>query len=167
MQQILLTSSFMTPMESRNSTTTNRVRCFAANSLISPVCNEKWDLIKIMCTQPFNKHVQYGLSFIKIHCVDEDDKIALANSTAQKTKCETLLGLPSNNVFSQFTLREDSPDSDKECCSSLFSKWKQTKASAESGNSSKLSGENFKLLWYSLILLFKICLINFSCSSYP
>ncbi|XP_071441192.1 DNA repair protein XRCC1 isoform X2 [Hetaerina americana] len=64
---LLLTSSFMTPMESRNMTNTNRVRMFASDKLDKAVQKEKWDRIKVVCTQPYNKHMQYGLSFITFH----------------------------------------------------------------------------------------------------
>lgn len=134
-------------MESRNSTTTNRVRCFAKNALIPPVCDDKWDLIKVLCTQPFNKHVQYGLAFVKVLAVDDSDS-ALKPAEAKQTevkprgeqpKVSSALGLPTNNVFAQFKFREDSPDSDKETSSSLFTKWKQTKA--DDGDTKNISGK--------------------------
>lgn len=117
-KEILLSSSFMTPLESRDSSVPNRVRCFNSDALLKPVCDEKWDLMKILCTQPFNKHVQYGISFIKVHCAA--DKVETPKK--EKAKCETVLDLPANNVFSQFKLRDES-SSDSET-TSLFSKWK-------------------------------------------
>lgn len=57
----------MTPMEARNLANNNRVRLFNYNDLNTTSRDEKWDRIKVICTQPFNKHVQYGLSFITIH----------------------------------------------------------------------------------------------------
>lgn len=133
-------------MESRNSTTTNRVRCFAKNALISPVCDEKWDLIKILCTQPFNKHVQYGVSFVKVHAVDDSASTSKTVETKQtevksteKPKLDTSLGLSTSNVFAQFKFREDSSDSDKETSSTLFSKWKQSKN--DDGDTKSLSGK--------------------------
>lgn len=115
----------------------NRVRCFAKNALISPVCDDKWDLIKVVCTQPFNKHVKYGLSFVKVHCVDE----APVNPTGQKANY-----LSSATMFGRFKVREDSPDSDLDDgkpSSTLFSKWREEKLSPtkESGgtNTANLS----------------------------
>lgn len=123
-QQILLSTSFMTAMESRNSTSTNRVKCFAKAALDATVCEQKWDLIKVVCSQTFNKHVQYGLSFVKVHCVDDG-----GNKPAEKANCETLLNLPVKNVFAQFKIRESTPDSDEDAggSSTLFQKWKQSK----------------------------------------
>lgn len=68
---LLVTSSFMSPMESKNSTNINRVRMFGPEKLSKPTMMEKWDLVKIVCTQPFNKSVQFGLSFIKLHSPPE------------------------------------------------------------------------------------------------
>ncbi|XP_041471130.1 DNA repair protein XRCC1-like [Lytechinus variegatus] len=66
-QVILVTSSFMSPIESRNNTNQNRVRMFGPESLSKAVSDKKFDRIKIVCTQPFNKRCKYGLSFIKLH----------------------------------------------------------------------------------------------------
>ncbi|KAJ8984372.1 hypothetical protein NQ317_003520 [Molorchus minor] len=67
----LVTSSFMTPLDARQSQNINKVRMFNKEHLSKPECDEKWDRIKIVCTQPFNKHVQYGLSFINVHTSNE------------------------------------------------------------------------------------------------
>lgn len=107
---LLVMSSFMTPLESRQGTNINKVRMFTQDQLLKPECNEKWDLIKIICTQPFNRHAQYGLSFITLHSVDSaEDK---QSSTAVTS---TNLG--------KFTLRPDSPDNLS--LGSFFAKRKQ------------------------------------------
>lgn len=54
-QVILVASSFMTPLESRNGTNRNTVRMFGVEKLSNAVSSEKWDRVKIVCTQPFNK----------------------------------------------------------------------------------------------------------------
>lgn len=117
-QQILLASTFMTSTDSKNSTNTNRVRFYTKNVLIEPVCNESYDLIKIICTQPFNKHVKYGLSFIKLHT-----PIELVNEEIEKPSKKDSLNL------GKFRMREDS-DSDNSSSGTLFSKWKKTKDSS-------------------------------------
>ncbi|XP_041373401.1 DNA repair protein XRCC1-like [Gigantopelta aegis] len=66
-QVILVASSFMSPLESRNGTNRNSVRIFGADKLSKMVASEKWDRVKIVCTQQFNKTSQFGLSFIKFH----------------------------------------------------------------------------------------------------
>uniref|UniRef100_A0A069DW05 Putative dna repair protein n=1 Tax=Panstrongylus megistus TaxID=65343 RepID=A0A069DW05_9HEMI len=64
---LLVTSSLMTLQEAKYGTNINGVSFFKKESLCKPECDEKWDRIKIVCTQPFNKHAQYGLSFIVLH----------------------------------------------------------------------------------------------------
>lgn len=140
-QQILLVSSFMSPVESRNSDPVNRVRCFGRSALVESLVESKckWDFVKIICTQPFNKRVQYGLSFVKLHSSDAKD----ANDTMDAT-------VPSivPKVFGNFKIREESPDSDSESPTSLFSRWKLSRSisdSKEQSPSSKpLSGSLFR-----------------------
>ena len=71
---ILVASSFLTPLESRNENSLTRVRMFAHDKLNADVAKDKWDLIKVICTQPFNKNIKYGLSFITIHSMPEVKK---------------------------------------------------------------------------------------------
>lgn len=72
---ILVASSFLTPIESRNENNLSRVRMFSAEKLNLDIAKDKWDLVKVVCTQPFNKSIKYGLSFISIHSVTEDKPI--------------------------------------------------------------------------------------------
>ena len=67
-------SSLMTLKEAKEGTNINGVRFFKSENLLKPTANEKWDRVKIVCTQPFNKHVQYGLSFIVFHSTSESVK---------------------------------------------------------------------------------------------
>lgn len=122
----------MAPLESRNSENPNRVRCFADDKLSDDVRSEKWDLIKLVCTQPFTKHVQYGLAFVKVHTTDDTIEESPTKAAKEKQTCDKVLGLPQTSVFSQFKFRdESSSDSDKESATSsvLFSKWQQNKQS--------------------------------------
>ncbi|XP_033748625.1 DNA repair protein XRCC1-like [Pecten maximus] len=66
-QVLLVASSFMSPMDSRNNTNRNSVRMFGKEKLSKTTISEKWDRVKVVCTQPFNKNSGYGLSFIKFH----------------------------------------------------------------------------------------------------
>uniref|UniRef100_A0A671MC18 DNA repair protein XRCC1 n=1 Tax=Sinocyclocheilus anshuiensis TaxID=1608454 RepID=A0A671MC18_9TELE len=54
-QVLLVTSSFMSPTESRNGTNTNRVRFFGPSQLVKATAQEKWDCVKIVCSQPYSK----------------------------------------------------------------------------------------------------------------
>ncbi|XP_052801501.1 DNA repair protein XRCC1-like isoform X2 [Mya arenaria] len=70
-QVLLVASSFLTPMEARNGTNRTSVRMFDISKLSAPAAKEKWDRVKIVCSQPFNKTSTYGLSFIKLHSPPE------------------------------------------------------------------------------------------------
>lgn len=130
----------MTLPESRVSENPNRVRCFNKESFMPDVLDEKWDLVKVACTQTGNKHAQFGLSFIKISTPD-----VIPTTQKQKKSSDDTLTLPKNSVFSQFRVRSDSSDSDKESqnSSSLFSKWKKEK---DSPQKEPANGQSCKLL---------------------
>lgn len=66
---------------------------FTTDQLSSPEREEKWDRVKIVCTQPFNRHIQYGLSFITLH--SPEDKTTTA---------------PVQQTIGKFVLRPPSPD---------------------------------------------------------
>ncbi|XP_055716733.1 DNA repair protein XRCC1 [Phlebotomus papatasi] len=125
-QEILLTSSFMTPVECRSLENINRVRCFSKTSLVEEVAKEKWDFVKVVCSQPFNAHTQYGLSFITIYSPEEEVK-------EESSKLDTL---KSPSALGRFALREESPETDDR--GTLFNKWKQSKDS-DQGSSSSVS----------------------------
>ncbi|XP_044255439.1 DNA repair protein XRCC1 [Tribolium madens] len=90
---LLVMSSFMTPLEARQGSNPNKVRMFTQDHLSKPECEQKWDRVKIVCTQPFNRHVQYGLSFITFH-----------------TPGDKANGTPVQTTIGKFALRPDSPD---------------------------------------------------------
>uniref|UniRef100_A0A1B6C320 BRCT domain-containing protein n=2 Tax=Clastoptera arizonana TaxID=38151 RepID=A0A1B6C320_9HEMI len=66
-QVLLTTSTLMSVRDSKYGNNVNGVTFFRNSDLLKPIVDEKWDQIKIVCTQPFNKHVKYGLSFIVFH----------------------------------------------------------------------------------------------------
>lgn len=147
----------MTPVESRNSTNPNRVRCFTENALVESVAKQKWDLIKIICTQPFNNHVQYGLTFVTIHSLKELNNNSLSSTpnassrnvkeqskTSEKTSnspSDKNHNKPSDKVSSipndkavylgKFRMRAESSDSDTGA-NSLFARWKGAKENKSS-----------------------------------
>uniref|UniRef100_A0A668A1P9 DNA repair protein XRCC1 n=1 Tax=Myripristis murdjan TaxID=586833 RepID=A0A668A1P9_9TELE len=93
---LLVTSSFMSPTESRNGTNTNRVRFFGPNQLQKSTSQEKWDRVKIVCSQPYTKNIAYGVAFVKFHSPpDKNDPPA---TTPPKL---TKLG--------QFKMKDESP----------------------------------------------------------
>ncbi|KAL9882969.1 DNA repair protein XRCC1 isoform 2-T2 [Glossina fuscipes fuscipes] len=137
--EILITCSFMTPVESKNSTNINRVRCFNQDALVPAVASSKWSLVKIVCTQPFNRHVQYGLAFIKVHLIDNSTEKNINSSKtlvpenflmrrlSNENKLKSPADVISPSQIGKFKFREDSPDSGNEVASSLFKRWKTSK----------------------------------------
>ncbi|XP_036394838.1 DNA repair protein XRCC1 [Megalops cyprinoides] len=93
---LLVTSSFMSPSESRSGTNTNRVRLFGPSQLVKAAAQEKWDRVKIVCSQPYSKTIAYGVSFVKFH--SPPDNSDLPTSTPPKL---TKLG--------QFRVKEEAP----------------------------------------------------------
>ena len=81
---ILVASSFLSPIESRNESNLTRVRMFTGDKLNTGVAKEKWDIVKVICTQPFNKGIKYGLSFITLHSAEETDEKTTRNENTAK-----------------------------------------------------------------------------------
>ena len=119
-EMLLSPSSFMTPNESRFGSNINRVRSFKQDNLSPLVSNKKWDLIKITCTQPFNKTVNYGIKFIR-----------LKGSQTLFSKIESPKHFSSINLGS-FTLKPTSlSESDDLKVGSFFSKRNQNESEVE------------------------------------
>uniref|UniRef100_A0A8C5GZ60 DNA repair protein XRCC1 n=1 Tax=Gouania willdenowi TaxID=441366 RepID=A0A8C5GZ60_GOUWI len=95
---ILVTSSFMSPTESRNGTNLNRVRFFGPNQLQKSTAQEKWDRVKIVCTQPYSKNIAYGLAFVKFHSTPDKNDSPPTSS-------------PKLTKLGQFKIKDDSPTS--------------------------------------------------------
>uniref|UniRef100_A0A182JYQ9 BRCT domain-containing protein n=1 Tax=Anopheles christyi TaxID=43041 RepID=A0A182JYQ9_9DIPT len=139
--EILLATKFMNAVDSRNSTSTNGVQCFSSSALIPSLAGEKWDLVKIICTQPFNSRVKYGLTFVALHTTtqsiaEKNKNMCLVPEKFQQqirqeaNKSKAAIGLN----FGRFRLREESPDSDDAGYSNIFARWKN-KASAAATSS--------------------------------
>uniref|UniRef100_A0A7N6B1N3 DNA repair protein XRCC1 n=1 Tax=Anabas testudineus TaxID=64144 RepID=A0A7N6B1N3_ANATE len=95
---LLVMSSFMSPTESRNSTNMNRVRFFGPNQLQKSTAQEKWDRVKLVCSQPYNKNIAYGLAFVKFHS-PPDKNDPLPTTSPKLTK------------LGQFKVKDESPSS--------------------------------------------------------
>lgn len=64
----------MSPQECRNETNMQKVRMFRAGEMNKATLSEKWDRIRVVCTQPFNRQLQYGLSFVTVNEEEETPK---------------------------------------------------------------------------------------------
>ncbi|XP_016075003.1 PREDICTED: DNA repair protein XRCC1 isoform X2 [Miniopterus natalensis] len=78
---LLVTSSFMSPSESRSGSNPNRVRIFGPDKLVRGAAEKRWDRVKIVCSQPYSKDSLYGLSFIRFHSPPDKDE---AEASPQK-----------------------------------------------------------------------------------
>nr|XP_033819338.1 DNA repair protein XRCC1 isoform X2 [Geotrypetes seraphini] len=110
---ILVTSSFMSPVESKNNSNSNRVRMFGPEKLVKGTAEKKWDRVKIVCTQPYNKNLSYGLSFIRFHSPPDPGESQSAASSASTPRV-TKLG--------QFVVKEESTSSGMKPGSLFFSR---------------------------------------------
>lgn len=87
----------MSIQDSKEGVNINSVRFFKAESLLH--VDETWDRIKVVCTQPYNKCVQYGLSFVTVHSSTENKVEATNHSSSSSQK------------LGNFVLKEDSESS--------------------------------------------------------
>lgn len=76
----------MTPADARANMKTHKVRMFDSSSLITTVAAEEWDRVQVVCTQPFNRSIQYGLSFISFITDDPGEKRTLHFTMCLSTK---------------------------------------------------------------------------------
>ncbi|XP_077192922.1 DNA repair protein XRCC1 [Paroedura picta] len=83
---LLVTSSFLSPSESKSGTNLNRVRMFGPDKLVKATAEKKWDRVKIVCTQPYSKSLAYGLSFVRFHSPPENNEIHSKTSSSKVTK---------------------------------------------------------------------------------
>ncbi|XP_049321057.1 DNA repair protein XRCC1 isoform X2 [Astyanax mexicanus] len=97
-QVLLVTSSFMSPTESRSGTNLNRVRFFGPQQLVKATAQEKWDRVKIVCSQPYSKNIAYGVSFIKFHSPPDGSEPPAATP-------------PKLTKLGQFRVKDESPAS--------------------------------------------------------
>jgi len=101
-QVLLNAAGFMNSSESRMGTSIARVRMFDRSKFSEKIASEKWDQIKCVCSQPFNKNMSYGLSFITIHYNDEKPILT--------PKVSTIVQKPQKKFeFGAFKLRKDEP----------------------------------------------------------
>ena len=97
-QVLLPAASFQSPLESRNEQNAARVRIFQGDKLTASVADQKWDQFKIVCSQPFNKHIKYGLSFFNV-----------TSATEEKAKSP-----PRTTKLGAFVLKAEQPDEEQE-----------------------------------------------------
>lgn len=164
---ILGAQSFMSPSESKNSLHTNRMKIFI-DDLNEKTIDSKWDLIKIICTQPFNTSIPFGVRYIKVYdqaTMDENKKDAAKLKTGV---FELKKKLPSENSIDlgAFSFKKREPNKleepqnaivptkkqneinymsdDDPKIGSVFQKWKNSENSKKIEENKDGSKENLK-----------------------
>lgn len=122
----------MSPQEARNETNLQRVRMFRAQELNKATLTEKWDRVRLVCTQPFNQHLKYGLSFVTINGQEDE-------STSKKTPSRTSAGLLSDLNLGLFKMKE-APTVDPIKQGTLFSRFKNQGWNSSPGTTSVGTG---------------------------
>jgi DNA-repair protein XRCC1 len=82
---LLPATLLMTPSESRSNTNRNQVKLLKSTDLNKTCLNEKWDRLKIVCEQKFNRLNPFGLCFIKLYSptlADETNQSELLNKSS-------------------------------------------------------------------------------------
>ncbi|NXH10638.1 TRPC2 protein, partial [Bucco capensis] len=58
--------ALMTPADSKLDQNRYRVRMFKEADFLALAVGQKWDRLRLTCSQPFNKHSQFGLAFLHL-----------------------------------------------------------------------------------------------------
>uniref|UniRef100_A0A8D9FJB3 DNA repair protein XRCC1 n=1 Tax=Cacopsylla melanoneura TaxID=428564 RepID=A0A8D9FJB3_9HEMI len=109
----------MSIQDSKQGVGINSVRFFKAESLLH--ADETWDRIKVVCSQPYNKCVQYGLAFITLHSATPE-KVAEQTNTSTNSIANTQS--PSSQKLGNFVLKDDPNESSPISLGNWFSKRK-------------------------------------------
>ncbi|XP_014380579.1 DNA repair protein XRCC1 isoform X2 [Alligator sinensis] len=91
---LLVTSSFMSPSESRSGSNLHRVRLFGPDKLVRAAAERRWDRVKIICSQPYSKTLAYGLSFVRFHSPPDKDS-------------QSKVASPKLTKFGQFKVKDE------------------------------------------------------------
>ncbi|KAJ0176346.1 hypothetical protein K1T71_008520 [Dendrolimus kikuchii] len=119
--QVLVPSSiFLSPIDSRKEENVEKVRSFNSEHFTEATRNQKWDRVRVVCSQPYNKHCKFGLSFIQLY---EPEGASEPPSAATAVPARLL------------ALDAASSDEDEFRPGQLFATHSQSTASGESQNS--------------------------------
>lgn len=146
-KELILTSSFMTEKEARSEQNPNRIRFFEKSAMVESVAEQQWDLVKIICTQPFNTRKQFGVAFITLYTPDEPTKddspppvVKTAVVTSQEEKPSPATS-KSTKKIGKFTFRDSSDEEDDNDDTSPFKKWKMKKDAPKSDFKSQIKSK--------------------------
>jgi DNA-repair protein XRCC1 len=110
---LLPATLLMTPSDSRSNTNRNQVKLLKSTDLNKTCLNEKWDRLKIVCEQKFNRLNPFGLCFIKLYSPstlsDETNQSELLNKSSimiSKDDDEDETGKEQNKIGSFFAKKQ-------------------------------------------------------------
>ncbi|XP_075775779.1 short transient receptor potential channel 2 isoform X2 [Pelodiscus sinensis] len=63
---LLPSTTLMTPADSKLGRNRSGVRMLKEGDFLAAARDEKWDRLRLTCSQPFNKQAQFGLSFVRV-----------------------------------------------------------------------------------------------------
>nr|XP_033804029.1 putative short transient receptor potential channel 2-like protein isoform X2 [Geotrypetes seraphini] len=71
---LLPATTLMTPANCKLGENRTSVRMFKEGDFLPASLSEKWDRVRITCSQPFHKHSQFGLSFLRFRTPLDEEK---------------------------------------------------------------------------------------------
>ncbi|XP_015745445.1 short transient receptor potential channel 2-like [Python bivittatus] len=99
---LLPTTTLMGPADAKLNKNRSGVRMFKEGDLLASAMAEKWDRVRLICSQPFNRHTQFGLFFLRIRTPrDTEDSQAdpAASSPCQASPESQAKPWPSRAAF--------------------------------------------------------------------
>ncbi|XP_062830490.1 protein XNDC1N [Anolis carolinensis] len=86
---LLPCTALMTPSEAKGGQNRCGVRMFKKGDFLAPALAEKWDRVRLTCSQPFNRQAQFGLTFLRIRTpLDAEEAQAAPASSPGKGPAE-------------------------------------------------------------------------------
>ncbi|XP_078360997.1 uncharacterized protein LOC144645329 isoform X2 [Oculina patagonica] len=70
---LLPSAMLMNPAECKHWIKTHTVRMFNQNAFSKQALGSQWDRVRVVCRQPYRKDKQFGLSFIRVRSIPDDD----------------------------------------------------------------------------------------------
>uniref|UniRef100_A0A8C5S1V3 DNA-repair protein Xrcc1 N-terminal domain-containing protein n=1 Tax=Laticauda laticaudata TaxID=8630 RepID=A0A8C5S1V3_LATLA len=71
---LLPTTTLMVPADAKWDRNRSGVRMFKEGDLLASALAEKWDRVRLTCSQPFHRQAQFGLAFIRIRSPEDTEE---------------------------------------------------------------------------------------------
>ena len=131
---LIITSAFMSPSESRSQTNRVKLRMYGKDDLCKPTLEKKWDRVKVVCTQPYNKTVPFGLSVLTIHgpTAPHDNTSLKVIDTEKPVSTDKTETTPRRTNTTQSQLKINAPvvSNESKAASQLLSKLQKDQSSS-------------------------------------